>query len=94
MIEPVVERLAEEKGRGGQKGRGVAFAKVEIRVGMGSVLASQYGIRATPTFVFFLDGEKVCGFVCCCSCGEVADYGDFSDKRVERRRCARVAESG
>jgi thioredoxin-related protein len=58
MMEPVVERLAEEKGIG-QNGRGVAFAKIEIS-GMGSTLAGQYRITATPTFLFFLDGEKVC----------------------------------
>jgi hypothetical protein len=65
MIEPLVERLAEEKGVG-QNGRGVAFAKIEIS-GMGNTLAGQYGIRATPTFLFFLDGEKVC---CSYPCGD------------------------
>jgi hypothetical protein len=87
MIEPVVERLAEEKGVS-QDRQGVAFAKIEIKVGMGSALAGQYGIRATPTFLFFLDGEKVC----VCSCGEnhvaVFNYNlGFPDKRVERRKC-------
>lgn len=58
MIEPVFERLAEEKGpHGGRNGAG--FAKVDIDVGMGRNLASEWGIRATPTFMFFLGGKKV-----------------------------------
>ena len=59
MIEPVFERLAEEKGpHGGRNGAG--FAKVDIDVGMGRNLASEWGIRATPTFMFFLGDKKVC----------------------------------
>lgn len=58
MIEPVFERLSEEKGmREGIDGAG--FAKIDIDVGMGRNLASEWGIRATPTFMFFLDGKKV-----------------------------------
>ncbi|KAF9447302.1 thioredoxin family protein [Macrolepiota fuliginosa MF-IS2] len=58
MIEPIFERLAEEKGP--HDGRqGVAFAKVDIDVGLGRNLAAEWNIRATPTFYFFLDGHKV-----------------------------------
>ena len=58
MIEPIFERIAEEKGL--QNGRpGAGFAKIDIDVGMGRTLASEWGIRATPTFMFFLDGKKV-----------------------------------
>lgn len=58
MIEPVFERLSEEKGL--QEGRnGAGFAKVDIDVGMGRNLAAEYSVRATPTFMFFLDGKKV-----------------------------------
>jgi thiol-disulfide isomerase/thioredoxin len=58
MIEPVFERISEEKGL--QNGRsGAGFAKIDIDVGMGRTLASEWGIRATPTFMFFLDGKKV-----------------------------------
>lgn len=59
MIEPVFERLSEEKGvkTGGAGGAG--FAKIDIGVGLGQSLASEWGIRATPTFIFFLDGKKV-----------------------------------
>lgn len=60
MIEPVFERLAEEKGVKAD-GRGVGFAKVDIGVGTGHVLAGEWAIRATPTFYFFLDGNKVRG---------------------------------
>ena len=58
MIEPVFERLSEEKGFHHDRD-GAGFAKVDIGVGMGRNLASEWGIRATPTFMFFLNGKKV-----------------------------------
>ncbi|KAG6867606.1 hypothetical protein C0993_000595 [Termitomyces sp. T159_Od127] len=58
MIEPVFERLAEEKGLKAN-GRGAGFAKIDIAVGLGNSLASQWNVRATPTFMFFLDGQKL-----------------------------------
>ncbi|KAL1689367.1 PPPDE putative peptidase domain-containing protein [Schizophyllum commune] len=59
-IAPEFERLAEEKGvRVGHSGRGAAFTSIDIRVGQGQALAAEYGIRATPTFLFFLDGKKI-----------------------------------
>lgn len=58
MIEPVFEDLAHEKSRGGA-GR-VAFAKVDLAVGMSGAIARQYNVSATPTFGFFLDGKRVC----------------------------------
>ncbi|KAG6856278.1 hypothetical protein H0H87_005888 [Tephrocybe sp. NHM501043] len=58
MIEPVFERLAEEKGTKSD-GTGAGFAKIDIDVGLGSSLASQWNVRATPTFIFFLDGKKL-----------------------------------
>ncbi|KAJ3516963.1 hypothetical protein NLJ89_g788 [Agrocybe chaxingu] len=58
MIEPIFERLAEEKGL--HEGRnGAGFAKIDIDVGMGRNLAEEWDIRATPTFMFFLDGKKL-----------------------------------
>ncbi|KAF8192182.1 PPPDE putative peptidase domain-containing protein [Pholiota molesta] len=58
MIEPIFERLAEEKGS--HEGRnGASFAKIDIDVGQGQTLASEWGVRATPTFMFFLAGEKL-----------------------------------
>ena len=58
MIEPVFEELAREKAK---RGAGqVAFAKVDLGVGMGSMVAREHGVAATPTFVFFLDGKRVC----------------------------------
>jgi desumoylating isopeptidase 1 len=64
MVEPVFEELSRSKAR-----EGVAFTKIDLDVGMGQGLAAEYGVRATPTFIFFLDGKKVrdrCGgyFVC------------------------------
>lgn len=58
VIEPVFERLAEEKGVRNDR-NGAAFAKIDIDVGMAQALAAQWNIRATPTFIFFLDGQKV-----------------------------------
>ena len=54
VIEPVFERLAEEKG-----GRGAVFTKIDMGVGMGGSVAGEWGVRVTPTFIFFLDGKKV-----------------------------------
>ena len=56
-IEPVFEELAREKAKEGQ-GQ-VAFAKVDLGVGMGSMVAREHGVTATPTFGFYLDGKKV-----------------------------------
>lgn len=64
MIAPVYEQLASEKGvkiGAGASGKGAAFTKIDIRVGSGGTLAQEWGVRATPTFMFFLDGKKVCG---------------------------------
>jgi thiol-disulfide isomerase/thioredoxin len=55
IIAPVFEELAAAKSR-----NGVAFTKIDLAVGMGSSVASEWGVRVTPTFVFFLDGKKVC----------------------------------
>jgi len=59
MIEPVFEDLAHAKSRGRGQGK-VAFAKVDLGVGMGGAIARQYNVSATPTFGFFLDGKRVC----------------------------------
>ncbi|KAJ7645496.1 PPPDE putative peptidase domain-containing protein [Mycena polygramma] len=60
MIAPVFEQLAAEKGvRAATGGRGAAFTKIDIRVGAGGTLATEWSVRATPTFMFFLDGTKV-----------------------------------
>ncbi|KAH8998488.1 DUF862-domain-containing protein [Lactarius akahatsu] len=58
MIEPVFEDLAHAKSRGRGAGK-VAFAKVDLGVGMGEAVARQYGVSATPTFGFFLDGKRI-----------------------------------
>ena len=49
MIEPVVERLAEETD--------VTVAKVDVDVNQ--QLASAYGVRGVPTLVLFADGSQV-----------------------------------
>ncbi|KAG6809132.1 hypothetical protein H0H92_001446 [Tricholoma furcatifolium] len=58
MIKPIFERLAEEKGIKSDR-RGAAFAKIDIGVGLGNTLAGQWNVRATLTFMFFLDGQKL-----------------------------------
>lgn len=55
MIEPVFEELAKSKSRP----NGVGFAKIDLSVGLGGALASEYRVSVTPTFLFFLDGRKV-----------------------------------
>ena len=65
MIEPVFEDLARSKKTEGQ----IAFVKVDLSVGMSSMIAREYGVTATPTFGFFLDGKKVrCGLVTSLDC--------------------------
>ncbi|KAJ7175718.1 DUF862-domain-containing protein [Mycena filopes] len=60
MITPLFEQLAAEKGaRAATGGRGAAFTKIDLRVGAGGTLATEWGVRATPTFMFFLDGTKI-----------------------------------
>ncbi|KAJ7366713.1 PPPDE putative peptidase domain-containing protein [Mycena albidolilacea] len=60
MIAPVFEQLAAEKGvRVATGGRGAAFTKIDLRIGAGGTLATEWGVRATPTFMFFLDGTKI-----------------------------------
>lgn len=54
MITPLFEELARSKTRSG-----VAFAKVDMDVGMGSSIGGEWSVRVTPTFLFFLDGKKV-----------------------------------
>ncbi|CDO71680.1 hypothetical protein BN946_scf184915.g24 [Trametes cinnabarina] len=58
MIEPVFEDLAHQKTHGIGSGR-VAFIKVDLAVGMGNQVAGEWGVRVTPTFLFFLDGKKL-----------------------------------
>ena len=68
MIEPVFEELARSKGQGkaeapeGQQ-QVAFFVKVDLGVGISSMVACEDGVTATPMFGFFLDGMKVraCG---------------------------------
>lgn len=58
FIEPTFEEIAEQKTGGVGPGL-VAFVKVDIQVGAGHQLASRYSVRATPTFIMFMDQKKV-----------------------------------
>ena len=57
MIEPVFERLAHERTQGLASGT-VAFVRVDLGAGMGNAVAGEYGVRVTPTFIFFRDANK------------------------------------
>lgn len=54
MIEPVFEDLARSKSRAND----VAFVKIDLSVGMSNAVGGEYGVRVTPTFILFLDGNK------------------------------------
>ncbi|KAH7913980.1 PPPDE putative peptidase domain-containing protein [Hygrophoropsis aurantiaca] len=55
MIAPVFEELAKTKSR--SEG-GVAFTKIDLSVGMGHAVASEWDVQVTPTFIFYIDGKK------------------------------------
>jgi hypothetical protein len=80
MISPVFETLAQEKG-----GReGVAFTKIDLGAGLGGSVASEWAVRVTPTFLFFLDGKKVgCASLACSD----AEFVLMPDTRTERSQC-------
>jgi len=59
FIEPTFEEIAEQKTGGVGPGL-IAFVKVDIQVGTGHQLAVRYSVRATPTFIMFMDQRKVC----------------------------------
>lgn len=67
IVEPLFESLAEEKA-----GPGVAFVKIDFSVGRSGEVAEEFGVRATPTFLFFLNGKKVCRLLYCCNVTEDA----------------------
>ena len=54
IIEPVFEDLAHAKAS-----PSVAFAKVDMGVGLGYQAAELYNVRVTPTFLFFVNGNLV-----------------------------------
>ena len=54
MIEPVFDDLAHTNAS-----HGVAFAKVDMGVGLGHQVAQLFNVRVTPTFLFFVNGNLV-----------------------------------
>lgn len=56
-IKPAYEAFAETYSES-HGAKGVRFVEIELGVGEGQNLASQYGVTATPTFIFFRDGKK------------------------------------
>ncbi|WWD09099.1 hypothetical protein V865_007219 [Kwoniella europaea PYCC6329] len=56
-IKPVYETLSSiHSSTYGVKG--ARFVEVELSIGEGRQLAQEYGVHATPTFIFFRDGKK------------------------------------
>ena len=92
MIEPVFEDIAHAKTRGTGAGK-VAFAKVDLAVGMSGAIARQYNVAATPTFAFFLDGKRV-GWRGVFSFGNLSLLTIRADSRVERCECTGASHSG
>ena len=58
MIQPVFEELARAKAKAPGGGQRVAFVKVDLGVGMGLVVAREYGVAVTPTYGFFFGWEE------------------------------------
>lgn len=58
MIKPEYQSIAERH-QAEFGPRGARFAEIELDRGDGQTLASRYGVRATPTFIFFKNGQKV-----------------------------------
>ncbi|KAF8626145.1 hypothetical protein AX15_005039 [Amanita polypyramis BW_CC] len=61
MIEPVFMKLAQDKGikSRGPAMKGAGFAIIDIDVGLGHSIAAEWRVTATPTFIFFFDGDRV-----------------------------------
>ena len=62
MIEPAFMKLAQDKSikSRGLATNGAGFAKIDIGVGLGHSIAAEWRVTATPTFMFFLEGDKAC----------------------------------
>lgn len=58
MIKPAFEAMSETYGAL-HGPMGARFVEIELGVGEGQKIASQYNVSATPTFVFFKNGVKV-----------------------------------
>ncbi|KAH9927057.1 DUF862-domain-containing protein [Amylocystis lapponica] len=59
MISPLFEDLALQKTRGVRGATETAFAKIDMGIGLGGQVGAEWGVRVTPTFIFFLDGKKM-----------------------------------
>lgn len=54
VIEPIFEDLAH-----GKASNGVAFVKIDLGGMFGNEVGGAYGVKVTPTFIFFLNGQKI-----------------------------------
>ncbi|KAG2737407.1 DUF862-domain-containing protein, partial [Suillus brevipes Sb2] len=87
MIEPVFEELAKSKSRAND----VAFVKIDLSVGMSSTVGGEYGVRVTPTFILFLDGNKIHemkGINAPELCTRLAPLSGVSSELMQQRRSA------
>lgn len=55
VIAPIYEQLARDKGGP----RGAAFTKIDLSTSSGQSLGQEWKVRVMPTFMFFLDGNKI-----------------------------------
>jgi thiol-disulfide isomerase/thioredoxin len=76
MIKPAYEAMAETYAAS-HGSMGVRFVEIEMGVGEGQNIASQYSVRATPTFIFFKDGVKA---------DEMAGADHHADRRARLPR--------
>lgn len=58
VIKPVYESIADYHAAI-YGAKGARFVEVELGIGQGREIAGAYGVQATPTFMFFKNGEKV-----------------------------------
>ena len=56
LIEPIFEELAHR--RHGPDGGRTPFVKVDMSIGSGGQVSAEWSVRVTPTFLFFLGGNK------------------------------------
>lgn len=59
VIKPIFESIASSYSSYAARSPGLRFVEIELGVGEGRVIASKYGVSATPTFIFFRSGQKV-----------------------------------
>ncbi len=55
VIDPIFDSLSKTHSKAGK----IGFVKIDMGIGEGSSIAGNFGVRVTPTFLFFEKGKKV-----------------------------------